>query len=307
MIKDIKTVAIVGLGALGILFGHHLSKKMPFEDLRIIANQDRIDRYKKDKVYSNGEECNFNYVTPNEDLGPADLVFFTVKFNDLDSAIEDVRNHIGDDTIILSCLNGIVSEEIISKTYGWDKILYCIAQGMDGIRKGNVLEYTNMGMLCFGDREPGIISDKVKAVENFFIKTDFPHEVATDMQHRLWGKFMLNVGVNQTVAIFRGNYGTIQKDGEERNIMISAMREVITLANKEEVNLTEKDLDYWLDVLSKLDPRGKPSMAQDIDNKRFSEVDLFAGTVIEMGKKHGIATPVNQMLYDRIKYIESTF
>ena len=47
MSKEIKTVAIVGLGALGILFGHHLSKKMPFDDLRIIANQNRIDRYKR--------------------------------------------------------------------------------------------------------------------------------------------------------------------------------------------------------------------------------------------------------------------
>ena len=104
------------------------------------------------------------------------------------------------------------------------------------------------------------------------------------MQHRLWGKFMLNVGVNQTVAIYKGNYGTIQKHGEARDTMVSAMREVITLANKEGINLTEKDLEYWLDVLSRLDPNGKPSMAQDIDNKRFSEVDLFAGTVIEMGK-----------------------
>lgn len=307
MSKEIKTVAIVGLGALGILFGHHLSKKMPFDDLRIIANQNRIDRYKKNKIYSNGEVCNFNYVTPDKDLGPADLVLFAVKFNDLDSAIHDVRNNIGEDTIILSCLNGIVSEEIISKAYGWDKILYCIAQGMDGIRKGNVLEYTNMGMLCFGSREPGLITDKVKAVVDFFNKTDFPYEVATDMQHRLWGKFMLNVGVNQTVAIYKGNYGTIQKHGEARDTMVSAMREVITLANKEGINLTEKDLEYWLDVLSRLDPNGKPSMAQDIDNKRFSEVDLFAGTVIEMGKKHRIATPVNQMLYDRIKYIESSF
>ena len=44
---------------------------------------------------------------------------------------------------------------------------------MDGIRKGNVLEYTNMGMLCFGSREPGLITDKVKAVVDFFNKTDF--------------------------------------------------------------------------------------------------------------------------------------
>ena len=55
----IKKVSIIGLGALGILFGHHLSKKMPKEDLRIIADQERINRYEKEHVYCNGERCNF--------------------------------------------------------------------------------------------------------------------------------------------------------------------------------------------------------------------------------------------------------
>ena len=55
----IKRVSIIGLGALGILFGHHLSKKMPKEDLRIIADQERIQRYETDNVYCNGERCQF--------------------------------------------------------------------------------------------------------------------------------------------------------------------------------------------------------------------------------------------------------
>lgn len=62
--KEIKTVAIIGLGALGILFAHHLSKNMPKENLRIIADSQRIEKYKKDQVYCNGELCSFNYTAP---------------------------------------------------------------------------------------------------------------------------------------------------------------------------------------------------------------------------------------------------
>ncbi|HHW38781.1 MAG TPA: ketopantoate reductase family protein [Bacillales bacterium] len=304
---EIKKVSIIGLGALGILFGHHLSKRMAKEDLRIIADKDRIKKYQTDGVYCNDERCDFNYVSQEEACEPADLLVFTVKFNGLQDAIKAVKNHVGENTIIISALNGISSEGIIGDAYGTDKVLYCVAQGMDAVKVGNKLTYANMGMLVFGDQEPGIISGKVKAVQAFFEKTEFAHEVLTDMKEKLWGKFMLNVGVNQTVAVYESNYGEIQKDGPAREMMIAAMREVAMLSEKEGISLTEDDITYWLDVLSTLSPEGKPSMAQDVEARRFSEVDLFAGTVLGLGKKYGIPTPVNKELYDRITKIESEY
>lgn len=304
---EIKNVSIIGLGALGILFGQHLTKKLPKGNVRIVADKERIERYKKEGVYCNGEKCDFHYVTPEEPCEPADLLIFAVKIHGLKDAVKAVKNHVGENTIILSALNGITSEAIIAEEYGMDKVLYCVAQGMDAVKVGNQLTYENMGMLVFGDKEPGVISKKTKAVAQFFEQTDFPHQVDTDMKKRMWGKFMLNVGVNQTVAVYQSNYGVIQKEGPAREMMIAAMREVIILSEKEGVNLTEEDLAYWLDVLSKLSPIGKPSMAQDVDAKRKTEVDLFAGTVLQFGKKHGIETPVNKELYNRLKEIESKY
>lgn len=305
--KEIQTVSIIGLGALGILFAHHLSKKMPKGKLRIIADSERIQRYERDGIFCNGQRCDFHYLTPEEACEPADLILFTVKFNGLKDAIEAVKNHVGEDTIILSALNGISSEAIIGEAYGMDKVLYCVAQGMDAVKVGNEVTYKNMGMLCFGDREKGVVSEKAERVARFFDQTDFPYELDKDMEKRMWGKFMLNVGVNQTVAVYRSNYGEIQREGEARKMMIAAMREVIELSLKEGVNLTEEDLNYWLDVLSVLNPEGKPSMAQDVEAKRYSEVELFSGTVIQLGKKHGIPTPVNERLYKQIKEIEATY
>ncbi|WEG12345.1 ketopantoate reductase family protein [Pullulanibacillus sp. KACC 23026] len=303
----IKRVSIIGLGALGILFGQQLAKKMAKADLRFIADQDRINRYTKEGVFCNGEACDFNFVSPEEQVEPADLILFTVKQDGLEQAIQSVKHHVGEHTIILSALNGISSEAIIGEAYGHDRVLYCVAQGMDAVKVGNELTYHNKGMLCFGDKEPGVVSDKVKQVAQFFDSVDIPYEAVTDMLHRLWGKFMLNVGVNQTCAVERCHYGDVQREGKERDTMIAAMREVIVLSQKEGYPLSEADLDYWLTVLGTLNPTGKPSMAQDVDAKRKSEVDLFAGTVLTLAKKHGILTPTNQYLYDRVKAIESTY
>lgn len=304
---EIKKVSIIGLGALGILFGHHLTKRMPQGDLRIIADQERIRRYQSDSVYCNGERCEFNYLKP-EDMGePADLLIFAVKYNGLNEAIQAAKNQVGEHTIILSALNGITSEAIIGQTYGMDKILYCIAQGMDAVKVGNRLIYDHRGMLVFGEQQPGFISQRVKRVAKFLESMVVPYEAVTDMNKRIWGKFMLNVGVNQTVAVYESNYGEIQKKSAARDTMIAAMREVMVLSEKEGINLAETDLTYWLSVLDRLNPEGKPSMRQDMEAKRFSEVELFSGAVLEFGEKYSFSTPVNEDLYRRIKKIEAQY
>jgi len=305
--REIKTVAIIGLGALGMLFGNLLSRRMEEGNLRIVADRDRIERFMQEKVYSNGEACNFHYVTKEEKTPPADLVLIAVKYLQLDDALQAIQNQVGSHTLILSLLNGITSEGIIAKAYGMEKVVYCVAQGMDAVKVANRLTYKNTGKLCIGPPDGGSVPEKVQRVEDFFRRMDFPFEVDEHMGKRMWGKFMLNVGVNQTVAVFGPCYGDIQKEGTQRDTMIAAMREVIALSKLEGVNLTEEDLHYWLRLLGTLDPVGKPSMRQDVEAKRFSEVALFAGAVLELAKKHGFSVPVNQMLYDNILAIEARF
>lgn len=303
----IKRVSIIGLGALGVLFGTRMLKKMPREDLSIIADQARTNRYEQEGIYCNGQLCRFSYIAPEASCEPADLLLFCVKFNGLDEAVKASKNHVGDNTIILSLLNGITSEAIIGQTYGMEKLLYCVAQGMDAVKEGNKMIYHNMGQLCIGDLERGAVSEKASSVADFFKQVEIPYTVDTDMPRRLWGKLMLNVGVNQTVAVYESTYGEVQKEGPARETLKSAMREVIALSKPEGVDLTEDDLTYWLGVLGTLSPEGKPSMRQDLEAMRPSEVELFAGTIIALGRKHGIPTPVNQELYDRIRFMESQY
>ena len=302
-----KTVAIVGLGALGMLFGQQLAQHMPKENVRIIADRARIDRYQRDGMYCNGERCDFHFVTPQTQTTPADLVLVAVKAPQLDAALSAIRNQVGEHTIILSLLNGITSEGIIAERYGKDKVLYCVAYGMDAVRDGNRLTYQNMGKLGIGCKADDPMPDQVQRVADFFESVSLPYTVDEHMEKRIWGKFMLNVGVNQTIAVFGPDYHAIQVEGFQRDTMIAAMREVIALSMLEGVYLTDEDLAYWLHLLATLNPSGKPSMRQDVEAKRPSEVSLFAGTILALAKKHGIATPINQMLFDRITAIEAIY
>nr|AGU67966.1 2-dehydropantoate 2-reductase [Strigomonas oncopelti] len=70
------------------------------------------------------------------------------------------------------------------------------------------------------------------------------------------------------------------------------------------INLTDEDVAYWDDVMQGVDGQQAPSMRQDIGAGRQTELPLFAETIIALGKKYNVPTPVNQELYDRIAALE---
>ena len=88
---------------------------------------------------------------------------------------------------------------------------------------------------------------------------------------------------------------------------VGAMKEVVELSHFEGINLADSEVDNYIRIIKTLAPEGYPSMAQDRKAKRYSEVEMFAGTVIELAEKHGIDVPVNKFLYNEMKKIESEY
>lgn len=305
---SIKKVSIVGMGALGILFGNYIQSKIGKESVSFVLNKERIDKYKKEGLTCNGKPCDFNVINEEIQGEKAELLIMAVKSTSLTEAIETARNQVGENTIIISLLNGISSEEIIGQAFGEDKIIYCVAQGMDAVKLGNKFEYSHMGELRIGiPKNEGYKQKKLNSLVEFFNSIDLPYTLEEDIIHRLWSKFMLNVGINQVVMINEGSYGTVQERGEAREMMKEAMREVIKLASYENVNLSEEDLNGYLKLIDTLDPKGMPSMRQDGLMKRPSEVELFSGTVLRLSEKYKIQSKVNEYLYNRVKEIESRY
>lgn len=302
----IKKAAIVGMGALGLLYGNQIQKTLGADAVSFIVDADRYDRYKERRFTICGEEKKFN-IELSDNAAPADLLIVAVKYNALESALETMKNVIGDNTIIMSVMNGITSEEIIGKRYGFKNIIYTVAQGMDAMRFGDSLNYTKMGELRIGVKKGDDKSNLNKVVE-LFDHINMPYTVDEDIIYRMWGKFMLNVGINQTCMMYETTYSGALTPGTEANdTLIGAMEEVIAIANAENVALTQEDIDYYVAILKTLDPDGVPSMRQDGIAKRKTEVDMFAGTVIDIAKKHGIAVPVNERIYKTVKKMEENW
>jgi len=296
-------VAIIGAGALGAVYGSLLFQADP-DSVYLLASGERLARLRRGGVVVNGRRFPIPVKSP-EEATPVDLLLVAVKHHQLDRAIAEVRGAVAPGTTILSVMNGIDSEERLGAAYGMDKLLYGLALGIDAVRQDNAVSYRNQGRIIFGERLNPTLSDRVRRVGALFDRAGIAHATPPDMIRSLWFKFMFNVGVNQVSACFGYDYGKMRSIPEARQLMDAAMREVITLAERLGVQLGEADILELHGVLANLDSAGKTSMLQDVEAGRQTEVEMLAGTVLELGRRHALATPVNERLYRDLKRIES--
>lgn len=301
--QPIKRISVIGAGAMGSVYAAKLFE-MDRDCISLLAKGERLKRLKNRGLIVNEKHYALPVTRVQEKGPPSDLIIVAVKHHHLPEAIQDMKNRIGDHTVVLSVMNGIESEEQIGAVYGMDKVLYAVAVGIDALRRGNNTTYTTQGKIYFGEAENLVLTDRVKQVQSLFDRAGIAYETPEDMIRIVWWKFMINVGTNQTSAVLRAPFSVLQTSKDARELMASAMREVMEVAKEKRVHLFEEDVENWYSVLSGLSPQGRPSMLQDIEAERKTEVEMFAGKMIQLGKELGIPVPVNETFFRIIKVIE---
>jgi 2-dehydropantoate 2-reductase len=299
----IKTVTLIGLGAMGSFFAPKLASRLGNEDFRVLASGERKRRLESRGVTINGVTHRFSVITPDEP-GPSDLVIIAVKDTGLDQAIRDIKNQVGPETLILCVINGVDSEEQIAAVYGWEHVLYSYMRVSIVMQDGVVDFDPGVGKVHFGEAKNDALSDRVIAVRELFDNCGIRYEIDRDMKRGMWFKFMCNIGENMTCAMLGVPFGAFQVSDHANEIRRKAMWEVIRIANRLGIGLGQQDIDAQEPVIKGLPFKNKPSTLQDIENKRPTEVAMFAGKVVALGEKLGIETPVNWMFYHGIRVLE---
>jgi 2-dehydropantoate 2-reductase len=304
--KPIKTVGVIGLGALGTLYTHLFTEALGAEHVLVLADSARTRRSRENTRYFNGQPCAFRYEDAAQVTEPVDLLLFAVKFGGLNSAIDTCRHLVGPETTLLSVLNGISSEQILSDVFSPQQVVWCVAQKMAAKKEGDQVTVDPIGELAIGI-PAGQEDAHLRRLTAFFDSIRFPYSLPADIHLHMWSKLMCNVGCNQVNMVFQCGYGGLQTPGPARDTMLGAMREVLAVANARGIPLTEADVQSWVAIIDSFPPEGETSMRQDSKAHRKSEVELFAGTIRRLGRDSGIATPVNDWLYSQVQAMEAAY
>jgi 2-dehydropantoate 2-reductase len=300
--KPIRSVAILGAGAMGAAYAAMFSEAADF-DVCFVADGERVERLKRGLTV-NGRPYQVKVLGPGDAAGPADLILVALKHHHLREALPQIETLVGEDTTILSVMNGLESEEIIGAIYGMDKMVLAIALGIDAVRGLDGFRYSQPGKIIFG-ATPQTGAGRTRRLGEALTRAGIPNEVPDDIRRAVWWKFMINVGINQASAVLQAPYEVFQSSTDARALMRMLMAEVTTLAERTGIDLGTKDMDAWDQVLSGLAPKGKTSMLQDIESGRKTEVEIFAGKMSDLGEQYHVPTPVNDAVLRIIKVMES--
>lgn len=301
---EIKNVLVCGRGAVGALMGNILFESLGPDHFAFGVDEARKERYESSPLIINGKPVKFPYITAQSKWPKADLVLFFTKYGGLKSAMETAAPFIGEDTILMSGINGIASEDDLKARFPQSTVIRTIAQEMDSRYADNEVHYTQKGKLVFG-LENEKDQEALDAVKALFDKAGLPYVISKDIVLDQWNKLMANCGLNQTSAAFDAPYGKILNDPQILSIFTDAMKEVKTVANAMNIPLSDEMVDYWVNSLKTYDPDSMPSMRQDVLAGRQTEEALFSKTVVPLAQKLHIQTPVLSMLMEKIDAIDA--
>lgn len=298
---NIKKIAILGAGAVGSYIIWGLSDSRDIE-LGVVAKNERNKRLKSEGITINGVKYKPNVWTP-EEAENIDLLIVALKYGNLPDTLDDIEKIVGENTIVMSLMNGVDSEEIIGKRINPNNILHSFIK-VASQKKEDGFHFdpeTTIGII-FGELQPPYESERIKAINHLFDNTGIHWRVTEFIQEEIWGKFRLNVCNNLPQAILGAGVGCYH-DSEHMSFIRKALRgEVESIAEAKGIDLSKIDDSSGRGSAVKASARY--STLQDIDAGRHTEIDMFSGALVRMGKELGIPTPYNEYTYHMIKALE---
>ena len=206
---EIKSAAVLGAGAVGSYVIWGLSQK---ENIRlgVIADGERAERLK-----INGCRINQKIYRPEvwnaQEAHGVDLLIVSLKYTALPGALETIQEAVGRDTIVMSLMNGVDSEERIGEKIGASHVLPALIK-VTSRRTAEGCQFdpeTTIGIV-FGEPAEPFESERVQVVKDLFADTGIHFRVTEHIQEEIWSKFRLNVCNNQPQAILGAGVGCYQ-------------------------------------------------------------------------------------------------
>jgi len=301
-------IAIVGAGAMGCLYGAKLSKVKSSQVFFIDVWQQHIDAINENGLIMEESGGTIDYkglIATNDpdSVGPVDLAIIFVKSTLTEEAMNKNKSIFGPDTIAITLQNGLGNIDIISKSIGADNVLAgTTAHGATMIGPGKI-RHAGAGKTIIGELS-GKITDRIKEIELLFKEAGMETTVSDNVLGLVWDKLLINVGINALSGITRVENGRLLDYPEIEQLLELAVGEAMKVAERKGIKLSFADpISHTKDVC-KATAANKSSMLQDVLKGNKTEIEMINGAIVREGNAMGIATPVNLVLTNIIKYIQ---
>ncbi len=239
-------------------------------------------------------------VSNTAQVGPQDLVLFTVKMYDNVAAVEAVRPLLGHDTLILTLQNGIDNGEQLAAAAGAAHVLIGSAYMEGRVIAPGVIMQAGPGAAAFGEMTPGS-TPRAQRLLHVLREAGWRVELHDNMLGMLWKKFAYIAGSAAVCAATNSDYQEMRSIPETRAIIQGAIEEALTVGRARGAPILDDSLAWSMTALDQFPGTGRASLAKDFLAGNRVELDGLTGVVVRMGRAVGVPTPINDTLYAILK------
>lgn len=298
---QIRSVALLGAGAVGSYVIWGLTER---ENLRfgVVAEGARAERLARDGCAINGETYRPAVWMPQQAKG-VDLLIIALKYGALPGALDTIRAVVGENTTVMSLMNGVDSEEKIAAAVGQEHLLYSLIKIASHRKDDGVwFDADSTFGIIYGELAAPYDSARVQAVAALFKSTGIRVHASDCIREEMWSKFRLNVCNNLPQAILGAGVGCYRDSAHMKAISDGLRRELEAIAAAKGIDFSRiGDASAHGCMVA---PTARYSTLQDLDAGRHTEIDMFSGALMRMGQELGIPTPYNEYTYHMIKALE---
>jgi 2-dehydropantoate 2-reductase len=298
-------ILVVGAGAIGGYFGGRLLEKG--EDVTFLVRRNRKQQLEKDGLVIesvNGNiELQAKTIESGDEAGHFDVILVSTKAYHLPEAIESFRQYVGEKTMILPLLNGIIHIEKLVSEFSSEQVLggLCFIEStLD--HEGKVLQTSTAHDLVFGERN-GEITERIQELEKVFSDTKAGFRLSQRITEDMWHKYMFITGLSGITTLMRAPMGPIRENPSGFETTIKMFNEIIAVMTSIDAPITE-NVEYQLKKIARLGYLMKSSMQRDMEKGLPIEADHLQGYLIEIAKKGDLQIPVLEAVYANLKIYE---
>ncbi len=304
-------ITILGAGAMGSAIGALLQNSGQKVTLIDVWKEavDKINRdgLRVDDKAGNSTVTKIRALTNAIAADSTDLLIVFVKCYHTEAAVKAAQPIIGPGTTVLSLQNGWGNGPRIARMVGPDKVVLGVCYHSATVLGPGHVFHAGQGKTFIGELD-GKMTGRLANLADTFNKAGIEVTPTTEVLREIWSKLALNVATLPTSASLKLTADHLCDTDAMQSLMRELLHEAVLVANAQKIPL---DFDErWQAItglLKKLAPNSKPSMLQDVEKQRLTEIDVINGAIVEAGQRLGIPTPYNQALVWLIKALERSF
>ena len=301
-------IAVVGAGAIGSVYAA-LFAEAGHDVWAIDRWAEHVDAINQDGLtltgFTGDRTVPVNASTEAADAGECDMYVIATKAAGAGAAASAIEPDVRPGTDVVTIQNGLGAADRITEHLPSSAVVVGVAQGFGAemVKPGHSHQH-NMQMLRLGELDGGDTA-RLRSVAEVWAGAGFPVQTFDDIDQLIWEKFICNVAVGGPSVVSGLTIGALLASDEWRPVALGCATEAYDVARALGVNLSFDDPEAYVEAFVAKLPDAKPSMLQDHENGRRSELDAINGQVPVQAAKVGLATPHNDTICEQVRKMEA--